>query len=395
MPENAVFLLTVGTILLAGLAADYVGRHTVLPRVTILLVLGVLMGEQVLDLIPASVIEQFETITVMTLAMVGFLLGGKLTRSMFRRNGRQMVSISLWAALGTTTVVIALLIAFGWPYDLAVILGCIAAATAPAATMDTVEETDANTHFSRLLLGIVAIDDAWALILLSLGLSALAIVHGANGFGMSFAHAILDIGGGVALGLIIGFPASVITGRIRPGRPMLLEALGLVFLCGGLALWLDVSFIIASMVMGITIVNTATHHAQPFHAIENVEWPFLIVFFVLAGASLDLSLISQLGLLGLLYVIARIIGKIAGAWIGATLSEAPQSVRRWMGIALLPQAGVAIGMALLASDQFPAYGQLVLTVVTGTTVLFELFGPIGTRLALRRAELAKTNADSR
>jgi len=394
MSENALFMITVGAILLAGLAADYLGRRTFLPRVTILLMMGVLIGDQSLGLIPASVSAQFESITVMTLAMVGFLLGGKLTRSMFQNSGWQLISISLLAALGTTVVVGSVLAILGWPFEVAVILGCIAAATAPAATMDTVDESNQRSRFSQLLLGIVAIDDAWALILLSLGLSVLAIAHGANDITLSLAHAIGDIGGAVALGLAIGFPAALLTGRIRPGRPMLLEALGLVFFCGGLALWLDVSFIIASMVMGAVIANTATHHGYPFHAIENIEWPFLIVFFVLAGASLDLVLVSQLGLLGFVYVLTRIVGKFSGAWLGATVSRAPTAVRNWMGLALLPQAGVAIGMALLAASRFPEHGQLVLTVVTGTTVMFELFGPIGTRIALRRAGQAEAAATS-
>lgn len=97
------------------------------------------------------------------------------------------------------------------------------------------------------------------------------------------------------LGVLLGFPAAYLTGRIRTGRPMLMEALGLVFLCGGIAIWLDVSFLIASIVMGAVVANFARHHEYPFHEIENIEWPFMTIFFVLAGASLELDMITQIG----------------------------------------------------------------------------------------------------
>ena len=385
MPDNAVFLITIGALLLSGLAADYIGRRTVLPRVTVLLLFGMLLGRQGLDLIPASVTSQFNIITVISLVMVGFLLGGKLTAQLWRRRGKVLLWVSLLASLGAVVLVALSVSLLGWPLEVAIILGCIAAATAPAATIDAVQESASQSHFAQLLLGIVAIDDAWALIFLTIGLAVLSMLLGAGGVTESVLHAVRDIGGGMLLGLLLGYPAALFTGRLRPGRPMLLEALGLVFLAGGLALWLEVSFIIAAMVMGSVIANRAVHHDYPFHEIENIEWPFLVVFFVLAGASLELGHLAQLGMLGIVFIGARVAGKLGGAWLGAISSDAPTPVRRWMGLALLPQAGVAIGMALLAADRFPEYGSIVLAVVTGSTVLFELFGPLATRIALNRA----------
>ncbi|MCK5433151.1 MAG: cation:proton antiporter, partial [Gammaproteobacteria bacterium] len=183
---------------------------------------------------------------------------------------------------------------------------------------------------------------------------------------------------------LIGLPAAYLTGRIKPGQPILTEALGIVFVCGGLALLLDVSFLIASMVMGAVIVNLAKHHEYPFHAIEDIEWPFMIIFFILAGALLDISGLKDIGLIGLIYIICRIIGKIVGASIGSKYSGADPLTRRWMGVALLPQAGVAMGMALVAASQFPDYRQLLLSVVISTTVFFEIIGPVFTRIALRQ-----------
>jgi Kef-type K+ transport system membrane component KefB len=166
---------------------------------------------------------------------------------------------------------------------------------------------------------------------------------------------------------------------------MLMEALGLVLLCGGLAIALEVSYLIACMAMGAVIANLAVHHDYPFHEIENIEWPFMVVFFVLAGAKLELAGLALVSVVAAVYLLTRVVGKIAGAAIGAAISQAGRPVKRWMGTAMLPQAGVPIGMALLAGERFPEYRDVILTVVIGTTVVFELAGPVATRFALSRA----------
>jgi len=174
---------------------------------------------------------------------------------------------------------------------------------------------------------------------------------------------------------------------------MLTEALVLTLLCVGLALWAGASFLIAAIVMGAVITNTARHHEYPFHAIENIERPFLIVFFVLAGASLELGPLWQTGLISIVYIGCRVLGAIVGASAGARFGKAGTATGRWMGIALLPQAGVAMGMALVAATAFADYRDVLLPVVIGATVLFEIIGPLGTRVALaatQKIEAAKT-----
>ena len=167
------------------------------------------------------------------------------------------------------------------------------------------------------------------------------------------------------------------------------EAIGVVFICAGLAIWLNVSFLLAAMVAGFIIVNFARHHRRPFHEIEHVEWPFMVMFFVLAGASVTTSDVMQLGTIGAAYIVLRIVSRIAGAWTGAWLGGAARPTRRWMGVALMPQAGVAIGMALAASSHIGAMKDTLLAVAIGSTVFFELVGPVLTHLALRRVGEAK------
>ena len=195
-----------------------------------------------------------------------------------------------------------------------------------------------------------------------------------------------EIGGAVLLGLLLGIPMAYLTGRLQPGEPTLAEALGIVLLCGGLASLAEpVSFILAGMVLGATVANLATHHRRPFTAIEGIEWPFMILFFILAGASLEIDSLWKTSLLGIAYILLRMVGLVLGAWAGGVMSEADPAWRRWMGMALWPQAGVALGMALLASHHLPEFKEVIMPVVIGSTIIFELIdkksseGPVMTR----------------
>jgi Kef-type K+ transport system membrane component KefB len=377
------FLFTLGAILLLGLLTDAIGRRTFLPRVTLLLLFGILIGNEVLDLIPVFFSSRFELIANMALLMIGFLLGGKLTAENLRREGSQILWISITAAVGTTLVVMSLLLLAGVPAQPAILLACIAAATAPAATVDLVIESGKSGRFGNVLMAIVALDDVWGLMLFSIGIAVVISMDGAGSGASPMLVAMKEIGGAIVLGAGIGFPAAYLTGRIKPGQPMLTEALGIVFVCGGIAIWLEVSFLIAAIVMGAIIANFARHHEYPFHEIEGVEWPLLAVFFILAGASLEFAAMKQIGAIGMIYIAARIVGKYLGAWIGSVASGADKVTRNWIGLAMLPQAGAAIGMALVAANQFPHYRQTLLAVVISSTIFFEIVGPVLTRIALR------------
>jgi Kef-type K+ transport system membrane component KefB len=383
MEVSSQFILTIGGILLLGLLTSTLAQRTFLPRVTLLLIFGVIIGKDMLDVIPQVFSDRFEIIADMTLLMVGFLLGGKLTKESLRESAGEVLWISISAALVTAIIVSLGLIWAGVSKEISIILGCIASATAPAAVLDVAMESRAKGKFSNLLLSIVALDDVWALMLFAVGIAVVRTLNGLGGDTLFLLVAAKEIGGAVILGVLIGLPAAYLTGRIKQGQPILTEALGFVFVCGGLAIWLGVSYLIASMVMGAVIANVARHHEYPFHAIEGIEWPFMVIFFVLAGASLELSTLKDIGLIGVAYILCRAIGKYLGARIGSQISKADRTTKNWMGAALLPQAGVAIGMALVASNQFPEYRQVLLSIVISSTVVFEIIGPVFTRLAIK------------
>jgi Kef-type K+ transport system membrane component KefB len=325
----------------------------------------------------------FQLVADMALVMIGFLLGEKVCTGLLRENARRILAYSLAVAIGTALIVGFGLWLAGVPLVLALLFAGIAPATDPAATIDVVNESASDGPATRTLLGVVAVDDVWGLVLFS-GLFAAAGVLAGNGDSGALMHGVRELFGALALGLLLGLPMALLTGRVRPGEPSMAEALGMVFLCGGLALWMEVSFLLASMTMGAVVAGIARHHEYPFHAIEGIEWPFMVLFFVLAGATLDLSTLPTIGALGAGYVLLRVIGRVAGGWLGGWLAGDSAANRHWLGIALMPQAGVALGMALVAVQHLPQYADTLLPVVIAATVLFELVGPPLTRLALRR-----------
>lgn len=389
MDASALTFLTLGALLLIGLLADEGSRRLGLPSVTILLVLGFVVGPEAFDLLPATTEEWFPIASTIALTMVGFLLGAEFTAEHLSTSGRTDLIIAVTQGLVTAALVSAGLWMAGVDTVMALALGGIAVATAPAATLAVIQEQRADGPFTRTLLAVVALDDVIALALFGLLVTAASSATAENG-GPVFGEASWEILGAVGLGLVLGLPAAMLTGRLRPGLPTQEEAYGIVLLCAGLALALNVSFLLAAVVMGATIANRATHHEVPFQEIERIEWPALVVFFILAGASLELSRLPQIGWLGIGYLVFRSAGKALGCIVGGRLANYPSNERRWLGAAMLPQAGVAIGLGLLAADRFPDVAEDLLAVVIAATVIFELVGPILTKTALHHVGEAGT-----
>ncbi len=390
--ETSHLLLTLGALLLCGLLADELGRRTSLPRVTLLILFGMIAGRSGFGLVPPTFGEWYEFLAIVALTMVAFLLGGQLSLDTMRKQGRLILWISLAVVVATITLVSGGLLLAGLSIPTALALSGIALATDPATTQDVVRQTSASGPFTRVLIGIVAIDDAWGLIGFSIVL-VLADTLSGHGSASILLKGAWEVGGAIALGILIGWPAAYLTGRLGDGEPIQSEALGIVFLCAGMAEWLGVSYLLAAMTTGAVVVNLATHHARPFHEIENIEWPFMVIFFVLAGAILELEALGELGLYAAVYIVFRLLARIVGAYAGATYAGAPQNHRRWYGLALTPQAGIALGMALVAGEQLQTGQDFLLAIVIGSTVFFELAGPLLTQLALKRVGETRSTDD--
>jgi Kef-type K+ transport system membrane component KefB len=397
MDDLALLFVTLGGLFLAGLAADTLGRRTRLPRVTLLLLIGIAAGPSGFGLVGHGPTDWFELASTAALALVAFLLGNALTAEKLARHGREIMIVTL-ALLVVTIAVMGLgLSLLGVAPGLALILAALATATDPAATTDTIAQAGATGPFTDRLKGIVAVDDAWGLIVFSLVLVVVTVMgsDGAEGAPSPLLEGGRELGGSLLVGLATGIPAALLTGRLTPGEPLQTEALGIVFLTAGLAIWVEVSPLLAGITAGAVVANLARHHERAFHEIENVEWPFLLMFFILAGASLDVARVPELGLVGLGYILLRILARMIGGWIGCRLAAAAPAECKWLGPALLPQAGVAVGMALVAGETFPDWRDTIVTLIVGTTVVFELIGPPLTMLALRRVTAQNAAPGSR
>lgn len=378
--------LILGILFLIGLAADLLGRTTFLPRVTVLMLGGFFVGPAGLSVLPANFIDAwFPPLTNIALALIGFLLGHQLALPALKKHGSRIVRISLCKVFGASLAVALALFLAGVDPVIVLLLAGIAPATAPAAVYDLVHESGASGEFVDTLLSVVAIDDVWGLLIFIMMMTIAGVLGGNAAMTGGLTEIVTGIGGSVVLGVALGVPMAYLTGRIRSGEPLLSEAIGFVLLSAGLAEWLDFVPILTAIVMGMVVATLAKHHDRPFHAIEGIEWPFMILFFILAGASLQVDTLFAAGMLTAAYILSRFAGICVGAHLGCRLVGSQPPLRKWLGMALQPQAGVAIGMALMAAQRFPETGSIVLTVTVAATVILETIGPVVARHAIHAA----------
>ncbi|WP_232513410.1 cation:proton antiporter [Zobellella denitrificans] len=383
----ALNMVLLGGILSLSIAADVLAARTALPRVSLLVLLGVLIAvvQQLWLPRPAALLDELaRPLIELALVMVAFLLGSELTLARLRRTGWLITVISLAVVLCSVVVVGAGLWLLGVPLVVAIALAAISVATDPAAVRDTVRGSNDTRLAARVLLGIVAIDDGWGILVFGLAMALLGWLLAGDG-NLALWRALWELGGALLLGGLIGFPAAWLTGRLAPGEPTQVEAVALILLLAGCSAWLGVSPLLAAMTAGTLIANFSPHHTRSFRAIEHIEWPFLVFFFVLSGMIIDLRQLDDALGLALAYVLLRLFGRWLGGWLGIRLASPARRARLppHIGLALTPQAGMAIGMALLAAEQFPEYGARLLPVVVCSTIVFELLGPLLVKKVLR------------
>lgn len=381
--DTTELILTLGFLLLVGLVVAGLGRRVGVPQVTLLILAGMALGPSGLGVLPEQIGDWYPVISDLALLMVGFLLGRHLEGYLLRAHGRKLLGFSLGTVIGAAAVVAVLLLAGGAPLPLALVLAGIAPASAPAAILLVVEESGGRGSYTQTMLALVAINNALALAVFDLLLSG-AEALGSGGAVDPLLSGGRALGGALLVGILVGIPAALVVPRVRTGEPMQLAVLGMVLACGGLALWLEASYLLAAIVLGAVLMNAPGGDRRPFETVESIDWPFWVLFFIVTGARAHPEELLALGLVGVLYVVGRVAGLVGGAWIGGVMGSAPRLHRQWMGPAILPQAGVALGMALAAGHGLPDWGDTIMTVVVASTVLFELMGPVVTRLGLSR-----------
>ena len=323
------------------------------------------------------------------LGLIAFALGQNFTKQFFQRIGRTVICISITETVLCWILVTAAVFIFtGQPFYVALIFGAIASATAPAATVMVVREYKSKGSFTDTLLGVVAIDDAWCLIIfaISLALSKALALHAGNGFVLkAVGFSLIGIFGAFLIGGLVAFSVSFFSKYIRTPTELLIYTLGFVLFTAGIALKLHLSVLLANMFLGAVLINIKSTNFRFFEVLRSIDPPLYLLFFCLVGANLEIGLLKGVSSVGLVYLIFRVIGKIVGANIGARIVQAEPQVRKYLGWGLLPQAGVALGCALIIKSDFPQVGQDIFTAIVASTVIYELIGPVFTRLALGKA----------
>ena len=399
-PETAGLnvVLLFGIVVLGGAFGARLFQRFHIPQVVGSVVIGVLLCEDVLNVITQDMVERLEPFTIFALGILGFMIGGELRADVFRKYGRQFFTILFSQGLGAFVLVATAGSALLWlgtgslstSVAVGIVLGAIASATAPAATVNVLWEYKTRGPLTAAVLAIVALDDALALLLYRGAVTGADALLG-NGEGSVVKTTLLLLGeilGAILLGFLAGVLLFYLLKFVRTDDKILDFAVASLLLIVGVSIVADVEPLLPAMTLGITIANLAPRQSRStFSLMEKFSPPIYIAFFVLAGAHMEFGKITPWLLVMIAaYVLFRGFGKISGSWFGAKISKSPLVVQKYLGLCLLPQAGVAIGLAILSRQKFGAdIGHMIIIIVMMSTFLMELIGPVLVRIGVKRA----------
>jgi len=392
----------------ATIVAFYLGRAAKLARLPSLIgymIVGVVLGPSVLHLFDEPSMERLSFITEIALGFVAFSIGSELNLSSLKRLGRGIISIILAESFSAFLLVTLVMYLLTHDLPMALIFGSMAPASAPAGTVAVIQECRAKGSLTKTLYAVVGFDDGLAIIIFGFA-AALAknlLITEASGVSEGILPALLAPAKEIVLSIAIGGIAGLLffrmVRRLRSGRDILIVVFGIVLLCAGLSIRWHLSLILTNMMVGFVLANT--RHESLLNRVKSPlleVMPLLFVlFFCLAGAHLQLSALPSLGAIGVVYILGRSAGLIGGARLGAMFGHVEEKVKKFVGLGILSQAGVAIGLSLIVNHELTLLdakynaphalkiGSSVLATITATCIFFEIIGPILTKIALKKA----------
>lgn len=379
-------LTDLAIIIFAGMFCGRMAKHVRLPNVTGYLVAGLLIGPSVFGLLSADFLDTINIISTVALGFIAFSIGNEFKITYFKRVGVAPIVIACMESLFAVVFVVLGLIVSGQEVSFSLVLGAIAAATAPAATIMVIKQYRAKGPVTETLLSVVAIDDATALILFSLSVAvAQALSNGAASLGASLLSPLKEIGGALVVGAALGFVFLLPLRFFKKAGNRLSLIVGFIFLGLGISEWLGLSDLLLCMAMGAVVANFSAEVGSIMDLCDGVTPPIFMLFFVASGADLKLSVLPTVGLIGVIYIVLRVVGKYFGAAIGAAMCKCEAGIRKYLGPCLLPQAGVAIGLSLAAGEVVPQHAPQIRAVILCGTLIYELIGPAVTKLSLKKA----------
>lgn len=388
-------LTSLGLILLLALLAGHLVKVVRIPEVTGYILAGVALGPSVLGWVSAENLLALEVLSEVALGLILFSIGSVFEFSKFRRLGRQFLNLTLIESVLASVLVTGGVLMLGQPWQVAMLLGAIAIATAPASTLMVIRECNSSGPLTDNLLGIIAVNNLFCISAYALVAATIDLAAGIGG--PSFFDAVYravfpliwQLAGSAAWGYLVGMLLAGWSTQVRETGEMLILLAGSILLCVGVSRLLDLSPLIASLAVGATMVNLSGRSRHLFETLAGTDPPFYAIFFVIAGADLDLSLVPAMGVVGLVYVLGRSVGKFVGGVAGARWLRLEPAVRNFLGFSLLAQAGLAVGLTNAIEQRYETFAPIVSTVVLASVAIFEMVGPISTRFALMRSGESK------
>ena len=384
-------------LLLAGIAIGLgflIGKGTHFLKITGVvgyIATGIILGPDVLGVIHLSSVET-ETMTNIALGFVAFIIGGELTISLLRKMGKNIIVIIIGESLGAFFIVFLGVYFLTNNIPLAIIFAAMAPASAPAGTVAVLQEYKAKGKLTNAILAVVGFDDGFAVLIYAFSIAIVGVIlSGVFSVSNILFVPLTDIGVALLLGGTIGFIFAFAFKRLIEREEIIALSLTAIFITAGLSVLLDVSLILACMTMGIIVINLYPQDNKPvFEHFKSISLPVYILFFVIAGVNLHLGLLVSIGAIGIVYIICRTLGLVSGSYLSALASKADPVIRNNIGLGILSQAGVAIGLSLIASNKltemgYPELGSIIVTTVAATTVVFEIIGPLSARFAIMRS----------
>lgn len=396
-------LYVMGFLIFMSLLVVLLAKRFRVPIVVGYVFLGILLSIDVIKNLPfltptqkewyIFTLDTFEYVSSVALAFIAFTIGSELSVKVLKRLGKSISFIALFEAVGAFLVVTLAVLAYGRPLYLALILGAIASATAPAATVMVLKEYKAEGVLTSMIMAVVGIDDAIALILFSL-IEPIAFMQYSGGGNLQITHILgeplIEIFGSIGMGLIVGYLSQLLITTFDDKTKKILTLVSTIVGASALATVFHLSPLITNMTVGFAYRNFARKNLGISDYMDTITTPLYAMFFILAGTEIRLSGIASISFLSIafIYLLARVFGKVSGASLGAILGKAPDKVKKYIGFGLLPQSGVAIALAYTVQKDFvaaPKVGLLVFNTLLFTAALTEVFGPFATKYAITKA----------
>ncbi len=377
-------IVALGILLLGGFWGGKLVNRFKFPAVTGYLLAGILVGH--FGLIHADHIEQYQFVEVLGLSIVALIIGGSINFRRLKQIARSVLVITIVQVVGAFSfVLVGTKIFLPVSFEICLLLGAVAAATAPASPVTVIRELRAKGPLTETLMAVVGLDDAACLILFGLTAAFVNIMAKGEFALLMVLLPVWELLGSVAIGIMVGFLIIKLLHFCPDRHETVIVLIGTAFLLGEVAEHAGLSALLVNMAAGIIIGNFYAR-TNVFHILEDVELPVFVVFFTLAGASLRLDILFANWNIAVVYIVTRAIGKVGGAFLGARVSGADEVVKKYLGFAMLSQAGVAIALVLNIQTRFPQYGSLINAIILAAVTFNELLGPVGTKYALTLAK---------